>query len=211
MFYPNFLKKKGFFIAILMIYVFIFSGVNDQVNAQDAKKNDENAIHFDFGKQPFGISQTTKKFYLCNSDAEFLQDDKTPSITVVEKKQEQKTKKQYRKIQRWNIPDSRSRVKMNRWLKKTKKNRTAIHIDAPYITGDHPDAFAIMENQCNQNTLLPGSTCQFFVSFNPINEGRQCANIIIPYSHNDNKKYYMLHVSGSAQKKDQSNIALIPK
>jgi len=210
MFYPTNTKKKECLIAILMANLFIFTGLPDTSNALDSYKKSETAVHFDFGTQPLGISQTTREFYLCASDSEEYQKDEKPKISIVEKNEVKKKQKPQRNIHRWNIPDSRSRVNMNRWLKKTKKNQVRIHIDPPYITGKNPNAFKIKDNQCNQNTLLPGSSCQFDVLFHPKNEGQQQANIIIPYSHNGIKNYYMVLVTGSAQKNMQTKMALVP-
>jgi hypothetical protein len=210
MLYPTDTKKKECLIVILMTNFIIFTGFADTGNALDSYKNSENVAHFDFGTQPLGISQTTREFFICAKDSEESHEDKKTSITIVEKNKVKMKQTRPKNIHRWNIPDSRSRVNMNRWLKKTKKNQVAIHIDPAYITGDNSNAFKIQDNQCNQNTLLPGSTCQFEVSYSPKNEGQQRANIIIPYSHNNVKKYYMIFVTGSAKKRGQPKMALLP-
>jgi hypothetical protein len=210
MLYSTDTKKKECFIVILMINFLIFTGLADTGNALDSYKNAENDAHFDFGTQPLGISQTTREFYLCAKDSKESQEDKKPSITIVEKNKVKMKQTRPKNIHRWNIPDSRSRINMNRWLKKTKKNQVAIHIDPAYITGENSNAFKIKDNQCNQNKLLPGSTCHFEVSYSPKIEGQQRANIIIPYSHNNEKKYYMMLVTGSAKKCEQPKMALLP-
>jgi hypothetical protein len=203
-------KKKEYFIGILMTYILLFIGLTDTANALDSNKKNDNHAHFDFGTQPLGISQTTKKFYICANDSDKIQEDELSTITIFEKIEPTKKKMRQRNIHRWNIPDTRSRVNMNRWVKKTKKNRIAIHIDAPYISGDRSNAFKIQDNQCNQNTLFPGSTCQFDILFHPKNEGRQRANIIIPYSLKGTSNYYTILVTGAAQKNGQKKIALVP-
>jgi len=203
-------KKKECFIAILITNFLIFTGLADTGNALDSYNNADNVVHFDFGTQPLGVSQTTRCFYLCASDSEKIQEDAKPTITIIEKNEIKKKAPNKKNIHRWNIPDTRSRINMNRWLKKTKKNQIAIQIDDPYITGDIYNAFKIQDNKCNQNKLLPGSTCQFDVSFNPKNEGQLQANIIIPYSLNGIKDYYMLFVTGAAQKNEHARMAFLP-
>jgi hypothetical protein len=203
-------KKKECFIAILITNFLIFSGLADTGNALDSYNNTDNIIHFDFGTQSLGISQTTRCFYLFASNSDRNQEDEKPKISIVEQKEVKKKVPNPKNIHRWNIPDTRSRINMNRWLKKTKKNQIAIQIDAPYITGDIYNAFKIQDNKCAQNKLLPGSTCQFEVSFNPKNEGQLQANIIIPYSHNGIKDYYMLLVTGAAKKKEHARMAFLP-
>jgi hypothetical protein len=208
MIYPTYIKKKACFIVILMANLIIFSSLADTGNALDLNNNSENVDHFDFGTQPLGLSHTTREFYLCATDSEESQEDQKALITIVEKNKVKKKQARPGNIHRWNIPDSRSRVNMNRWLKKTKKNQAAIHIDPPFITGEYSNVFKIQDNQCNQNTLLPGSTCQFEVSYSPKNEGQQWANIIIPYSHNEVKHYYMVLITGSAKKRGQPEMGL---
>jgi hypothetical protein len=209
MIYPTDKKNKKYFISVIIAIFLIVSVFANTVNALDSDKRSKDFIQFDFGTQPLGISQTTREFYLCASDSEENQMYANPKITIVEKNKVKKKHPRPSHIHRWNIPDSRSRVNMNRWLKKTRKNQIAIHIDSPYITGDNPNAFKIQDNQCNKNKLLPGTTCEFDVSFLPKNEGKQRANIVIPYSHKGVQSYYMVHVTGSAQKKAKTKMALI--
>jgi len=203
-------KNKRCFIAILITNIFLFTGLTDTSNAMDSYQKTKNITNIDFGTQSLGIGQATREFYLCAGDLEKFQNHEKTTITIVEKKEEKKKHIRKKNIHRWNIPNSRSRVNMNRWVKKTKKNQTRIHIESPYITGEHPNAFTIQDNQCNQNKLLPGSSCLFEVSFTPQNEGLQRANIIIPYSYNGIYNNYMIIVSGTARKKNCPNMALIP-
>jgi len=202
-------KKKEHCIAILVAYFFIFTVLGDTANALDLKQNKGHIVHFDFGTHPLGISQTTKKFYLCAKESDKIQKDETSTITIVEKIKPSKKRTYQKNIHRWNIPDSRSRINMNRWVKKTKKNQIVIHIDAPYISGNHSNAFKIQEDQCNQNSLLPGTTCQFDILFHPKNEGLKQASIIIPYSFNGINNYYTMIVTGSALKKGKTKMASI--
>ncbi|ETR74669.1 MAG: hypothetical protein OMM_00006 [Candidatus Magnetoglobus multicellularis str. Araruama] len=162
---------------------------------------------YDFGTHPLGISQTTKEFYLCARDIEESSEDSTSEITIIDKKEENQKQLKPKAIHRWNVPDSRSRVNMNQWRK---KNRIAIHIDPPYITGDNANAFKLQHNQCHENVLFPGSKCQFDITFQPKGEGKQKANIIIPYSKKGIKEYLTVFVTGSAERKTrQSKVVSI--
>jgi uncharacterized protein YlaI len=210
MIYPTYTKKKKCFIAILMANIFILTGLTSSGNALNSYKINENTTNIDFGTQPLGISQTTRKLYLLASDSEQSQKHEKVKITIIENKEVKKKQVRQRNIHRWNIPNSRSRVNMNRWLKKTKKNQSPIHIESPYISGDNPNAFTIKDNQCNQNKLLPGKSCQFEVSFTPQVEGQQRANIVIPYSHHGIYNNIIIIVNGTAQKKGCPKMALLP-
>ncbi|MBF0453136.1 MAG: hypothetical protein HQK75_20720 [Candidatus Magnetomorum sp.] len=210
MLYPTFYKKKPCFFAL--IAVIIFSPILTAAESTtDSYKSTDPSLSFDFGIHPVGISQTTKSFYLCAKETDEDSRRQASGVTLITQSEEMTSMKRLNKLNRWNVPDSRNRINMRAWRKKTKKKQISVHIEAPYVTGKNPTAFQLNENQCHQNTLLPGTTCQFNVSFQPKGTGRQTASIIIPYTQNGEKNYLTVYVAGSGglPKNIQKKVASI--
>jgi len=207
--YPTFKKKKLLFLLFTVLFI-LFPIISIADNTSETYKVTDHSILFDFGIHPVGASQTTKAFYVCVKDPDESTKFKTPRILLVNKNHNKKQIARKNRMKRWNIPDSRSRVNMKVWKKKVKKNKTAIHIDSPYVTGENRKEFQLKDNQCVKNTLLPGSTCEFNVSFQPKKEGKKKANIIIPYTLDGEEEYLTVHVigSGGESKQIQTNMAL---
>ncbi|KPA10275.1 conserved hypothetical protein, secreted [Candidatus Magnetomorum sp. HK-1] len=210
MIYPTFYKKKILFLLFTVLFI-ISPIISNAESTLETYKTSDHSILFDFGIHPVGISQTTKAFYICVKDLDDATSHQTPRVKLVTKKYNKKQMIRKKRMNRWNVPDSRSRINMKAWRKKTKKNRAAIHIDAPYVTGKNQKEFQLKDNQCIKNSLLPGTTCQFNVSFQPKKEGKKNANIIIPYTLDGEQDYLTVHVigSGGQSKQIQTNMASI--
>jgi len=209
--YLTFKKKYKylFFKTAIMIFAVFLPNLS---NGSELKENSKYSIQYDFGTHPVGASQTTKEFYLCANDSEESQEAEGTVIKVVEKKEtdikKSKQKKRQRKMKRWNIPNSRNRVNMNRWQRDAKKNRTAVHIKSPYVTGKNPQAFKLHDEQCHQNSLLPGAKCKFEISFKPKKMGKQAATIIIPYTKDSIEGFITVIVVGAGGKHNQVQAGL---
>jgi hypothetical protein len=212
MLYPTFYNKRPCFFA--MIAIIFIAPIVIAAESSVEPYTDRSCLDFDFGVQPVGTTQTTKSFYLCAQEAGETSNDQTTAVLLTTNFQPKKAKPKL-KMHRWNVPDSRSRVNMNTWKKKANKNRIAVHIESPIVTGKNPTAFQLNENSCNQNTLLPGTTCQLNVSFKPKGAGKQTAHIIIPYSRSGEAKkdYLTIRVAGSGTTPESSLkkvVSMIP-
>jgi len=198
MIYPTFFRKKTFFLVSMTFILFspILAAADSSV---DSYTSDHSSLAFDFGIHTIGVSQTTKSFYVCAKKPDEKSVNKTTRVTLATKFESVNRPTPHHNMHRWNVPDSRSRINMNAWRKKARKERIAVRIESPFVTGKNTAAFQLDDNNCNQNALLPGTTCQFTVSFHPKGAGKQTANIVIPYTRSGEKgkDYLTVHVSGS--------------